>query len=104
MVRNYPVMSFHMTQTPLYLFANVRYPCEGRPNMTAIVLFGLTVQGEDSPVYMEIRFIDYLARQIDGDHLMFSLDHALMSARNDYGILETDWRAMSTEEIDRIDW
>ena len=62
------------------------------------------VSCECSPVYMEIRFIDYLARQIDGDHLMFSLDQALISARNDYGILETDWRAMSTEEIDRIAW
>lgn len=93
-----------MTQAPSYLFAYVRHPCEGRPHVTAIVLFGLTVEGEDSPVYMEIRFIDYLARQIDGDHLMFSLDQALISARNDYGILETDWRAMSTEEIERIAW
>ena len=93
-----------MTQAPSYLFAYVRHPCEGRPHVTAIVLFGLTVEGEDSPVYMEIRFIDYLARQIDGDHLMFSLDQALISARNDYGILETDWRAMSPEEIERIAW
>lgn len=34
---------------------------------------------------------------------MLSLEEALESARADYGILRTDWRAMSRAEIARID-
>lgn len=49
-----------MKETPVYLFAKVRQPCEYRPNVTAIVLFGLEVEGEgEVPVYLEIRYIDY---------------------------------------------
>lgn len=93
-----------MTEKPVYLFAKVRQPCEYRPNVTAIVLFGLEVEGgEDPPVYLEIRFIDYGTQQVEGDHLMLSLAQALESARADYGILPADWRALSQEEIDRID-
>ena len=93
-----------MTEKPVYLFAKVRQPCEYRPNVTAIVLFGLEVEGEDeAPVYLEIRYIDYCRQQIEGDHLMLSLEEALESARVDYGILRTNWRAMSRAEIDRID-
>lgn len=94
-----------MVQVPIYLFANVRQPCEYRPSVTAVVLFGLKVEGEgEPPVYMEIRFIDYGSQQIEGDHLMLSLEEALESARIDYGIRQSDWRAMSQEEIDRIAW
>lgn len=92
-----------MEQEPLHLFAYVRQSCEYRPGVTAIVLFGLKVEG-DPPVYMEIRFIDYASQQIEGDHLMLSLEEALESARKDYGIQQDDWRAMSPEEIERIAW
>lgn len=94
-----------MKKAPLHLFAKVRCACEYRPSVTAIVLFGLEVEGEDEPpLYMEIRFIDYASQQIEGDHLMLSLDQALEYARADYGILPTDWRAMNQGEIDRIAW
>lgn len=91
-----------MKKEPVYLFANVRQPCDYRPNVTAIVLFGLEVTGEDEPVYLEIRFIDYDSRQVEGDHLMLSLEEALEYARLDYGIEEQDWREMSQQEINRI--
>lgn len=88
-----------------HLFAQVRQPCEYRPSVTAIVLFGLEVEGQgEPPVYMEIRFTDYSSLQVEGDHLMLSLDEAIEAARNDYGIQPQDWRAMSQEEIDRIRW
>lgn len=94
-----------MTQAPQHLFAFVQQRCEYRPAVTAIVLFGLKVEGEgESPVYMEIRFIDYGSQQVEGEHLMLSLEEALEHARDDYGILQTDWRAMSREEMDRIAW
>lgn len=94
-----------MKKPLLYLFAKVRCICEYRPSVTAIVLFGLEVEGEDEPpVYMEIRFIDYTSQQIEGDHLMLSLEEALEYAQADYGIHQTDWRAMNQEEIDRITW
>lgn len=94
-----------MEQEPLHLFAYVRQPCEYRSSVTAIVLFGLKVEGDgDPPVYMEIRFIDYASQQIEGDHLMLSLEEALESARMDYGIEQDDWRPMSPEEIERIAW
>jgi hypothetical protein len=94
-----------MKKAPLYLFAKVRFSCEYRPNVTAIVLFGLEVEGEDEPpVYMKIRFIDYTSQKIEGDHLMLSLEEALEYARSDYGIQQNDWRAMNQEEIDRIAW
>nr|WP_260406956.1 hypothetical protein [Pseudomonas cichorii] len=99
------MVSIQMTQAPQHLFASVRRRCEYRPAVTAIVLFGLEVEGEgEAPVYMEIRFIDYDSQQVEGDHLMLSLEEALEHARDDYGILQTDWRAMSQEEIDRIAW
>lgn len=104
--RRHPTfMSARMSQAPVYLFAKVRQPCEYRPGVTAIVLFGLEVEGEgEPPVYLEIRFIDYAGQQIEGDHLMLSLEDALESARVDYGILQADWRAMSPAEIARIPW
>jgi hypothetical protein len=94
-----------MPQAPRHLFAQVRQACEYRPSVTAIVLFGLAVEGEDEPpVYMEIRIIDYAALQIEGDHMMLSFDEAIAAALRDYGILPQDWRPMSQEEIDRIPW
>lgn len=91
-------------EDPVYLFATVRQPCEYRPNVTAIVLFGLRVEGAgEPPVYLEIRFIDYHSLQVEGDHLMLSLQDAVASAHVDYGILPSDWRVMSQHEIDRID-
>ena len=93
-----------MKKEPKCLFANVRQPCHYRPNVTAIVLFGLTVVGDDEPVYLEIRFIDYDSLQVEGDHLMPSLENALEYALFDYGIEELDWREMSQQEINRIEW
>jgi hypothetical protein len=73
-----------MPQAPRHLFAQVRQACEYRPSVTAIVLFGLAVEGEDEPpVYMEIRFIDYAALQIEGDHMMLSFDEAIAAALRD---------------------
>lgn len=93
-----------MAPAPQHLFAYVRQPCEYRPHVTAIVLFGLKVAGGDEPaVYLEIRFIDYDRLQVEGDHLMLSLEEALEAARTDYGIEQGDWRGMSQEEIDRVD-
>ncbi|WP_122422475.1 hypothetical protein [Pseudomonas viridiflava] len=94
-----------MHPSPRHLFAYVRQPCEYRLSVTAIVLFGLSVEGEDEPpVYMEIRFIDYDRQQIEGDHLMLSLEEAIEAARRDYGIQPEDWRAMNQTEIDQIAW
>ena len=94
-----------MPQVPRHLFAPVRQPCEYRPLVTAIVLFGLAVEGEgEPPVYMEIRFTDYTRLKIEGEHMMLSLDEAIAAARSDYGILPQDWRQMSQEEVDRIPW
>lgn len=94
-----------MPYIPQYLLAHVRQPCEYRPTVTAIVLFGLEVEGEgEPPVYLEIRFTDYASLQVEGDHLMLSLEDALQAARDYYGILPQDWRAMSQAEIDRIPW
>ena len=91
-----------MKKEPKYLFANVRQPCDYRPNVTAIVLFGLKVMGDDEPVYLEIRFIDYDSLQIEGDHVLPALEEALEYALFDYGIDELDWREMSQQEINRI--
>ncbi|WP_246871577.1 hypothetical protein [Pantoea ananatis] len=93
-----------MKKEPKYLFAKVRQPCDYRPNVTAIVLFGLKVMGDDETVYLEIRFIDYDSLQVEGDHMMFSLEEALKFALIDYGIEELDWREMSQQEINRIEW
>ncbi|MFP3515201.1 hypothetical protein SB766_03215 [Pseudomonas sp. SIMBA_077] len=94
-----------MSSEPVYLIASVRQPCHYRPSVTAIVLFGLEVEGNNTPpVYMEIRFIDYPNLQVEGEHLMLSLQDALESARVDYGIEQADWRDMNQEEIDRIPW
>ena len=94
-----------MLQAPRHLFAQVRQACEYRPSVTAIVLFGLAVEGEgEPPVYMEIRFIDHARLQIEGEHMMLSLDAAIAAARHDYGILRQDWRQMSQEDVERIPW
>ncbi|POA31771.1 MULTISPECIES: hypothetical protein [Pseudomonas] len=90
-----------MPKPTSYLFAYVRKVSEGRPDVTAIVLFGLQAEGGD-PVYLEIRFRDYEKMQIEGDHLMLGLEEALESAELEYGILPNDWRAMSEAEIQRI--
>lgn len=93
-----------MKKEPKCIFANVRQPCDYRPNVTAIVLFGLKVMGDDEPVYLEIRFIDYDSLKVEGDHIMSSLEEALKYALVDYGIEELDWREMSQQEINRIKW
>lgn len=85
-----------------HLFANVRKISDFRPDVTAIVLFGLEVT-DDSPVYLQIRFLDYDKLEIEGDHLMLSLEEAMDSAEFEYGILQSDWRPMSEMEIQRID-
>jgi hypothetical protein len=90
-----------MPQSTSHLFAYVRKISDFRPDVTAIVLFGLKVEGDD-PVYLEIRFRDYKELQIEGDHLMLGLEDALESAEFEYGILSSDWRAMSEAEIQRI--
>lgn len=90
-----------MTQSTSHLFAYVRKISDFRPDVTAIVLFGMKVDGDD-PVYLEIRFQDYEGLRIEGDHLMLGLEEALESAEFEYGILPSDWRAMSEAEIQRI--
>jgi hypothetical protein len=90
-----------MPQSTSHLFAYVRTISEFRPDVTAIVLFGLKVEGVDL-VYLEIRFQDYGELQIEGDHLMVGLDEALECAAFEYGILPSDWRVMSETEIQRI--
>jgi len=84
-----------------HLFAYVKKISNFRPDVTAIVLFGLEVEGDD-PVYLEIRFQDYEELQIEGDHLMLGLEEALESAESEYGILPSDWRVMSGAEVQRI--
>ena len=90
-----------MNQDVQYLFAEVRRASEFRSEVTAIVLLGAEVQGEN-PMYLEIRFIDYEALDIEGDHLMGSLEEAMEYAEIEFGILHDDWRPMSQEEIERI--
>lgn len=94
-----------MKPQPLHMVADVKVPCAYRPSVSTIVLFGLEVAGEhEPPVYMEIRFVDYASQQIEGDHLMITLEQALESAEQDYGISKDDWRQMSDAEIARIRW
>jgi hypothetical protein len=90
-----------MSQHTSHLFAYVRKISDFRPDVTAIVLFGLKAEDDDL-VYLEIRFKDYGELQIEGDHLMLGLDEALESAEFEYGILPNDWRVMSEAEIQRI--
>ncbi|WPN55830.1 hypothetical protein [Pseudomonas sp. P9_31] len=90
-----------MPQPTSNLFAYVRKISDFRPDVTAIVLFGLKAEDDDL-VYLEIRFKDYGELQIEGDHLMPGLDEALESAEFEYGILPNDWRVMSEAEIQRI--
>jgi predicted nucleotidyltransferase len=90
-----------MPESTSHLFAYVRKISEFRPDVTAIVLFGLVVEGDDL-VYLEIRFQDYGELQIEGDHLILGLDEALEIAEFEYGILPNDWRVMSEAEIQRI--
>ncbi|MCU1784790.1 hypothetical protein NTD80_18735 [Pseudomonas sp. 13B_2.1_Bac1] len=90
-----------MPQPTNCFFAKVRKLNEFRPGVTSLVLFGLEIEG-DNPVYLEIRFEDYEALQIEGDHLMLGLEDAMESAELEYGILRSDWREMSEMEIQRI--
>ncbi|WP_218187208.1 hypothetical protein [Pseudomonas sp. ENNP23] len=90
-----------MSHTVQYLFAEVRRVSEFRPEVTAIVLFGAEVQGEN-PMYLEIRFFDYETLDIEGDHLTESLEEAMKYAEIEFGILHDDWRPMNEEEIERI--
>ncbi|WDG78657.1 hypothetical protein PUP68_14605 [Pseudomonas chlororaphis] len=90
-----------MPQPTSHLLAYVRKISDFRPDVTAIVLFGLKAE-DDGLVYLEIRFNDYGKLQIEGDHLMLGLDEALESAEFEYGILPNNWRVMSEAEIQRI--
>ncbi|MGE9764986.1 hypothetical protein [Pseudomonas sp. PDM20] len=90
-----------MPQPAKHLFANVRKISDFRPDVTAIVLFGMEAT-DGNPVYLEIRFLDYDALEIEGDHLMLSLEEAMDSAETEYGILKSDWRPMTELEIQRI--
>ncbi|WJD60239.1 hypothetical protein [Pseudomonas kurunegalensis] len=92
-----------MPKPTSHLFAYVRTVSDFRPDVTAIVIFGLEVANDD-PVYLLIRFKDYEEVQIEGDHLFPGLDEALESAEFEYGILPSDWRVMTEAEIQRIDW
>jgi len=51
-----------MPQPTSHLFAYVRTVSDFRPDVTAIVLFGLEVK-DDDPVYLLIRFEDYGCRR-----------------------------------------
>ncbi len=48
-----------MPQPTSHLFAYVRTVSDFRPDVTAIVLFGLEVK-DDGPLYLLIRFEDYV--------------------------------------------
>jgi len=90
-----------MPQPTSHLFAYVRKINDFRSDVTAILLYGLKAEDDDL-MYLEIRFRDYGALQIEGDHLMPGLNEALESAEFDYGILPNDWRVMSEAEIQLI--
>ena len=91
-----------MIESPKHLFANVRHPDYFRPEVTSIVLFGLA-STDGQILYLEIRYIDFERKIIEGDHLMWSLGEAYENAFRDYGIREVDWRPLSKVEIEKIE-
>lgn len=82
------------------LFANVREKCPWRPTVKSVALLGM--RGDHEPMYMMVRFCDFDSQDIEGDHLMFSLEEAMDSSREEFGILESDWRTLRPEEVDAI--
>ena len=91
-----------MIESPKHLFANVRHSDYFRPEVTSIVLFGLA-STDGQILYLEIRYIDFERKIIEGDHLMWSLGEAYENAFRDYGIREVDWRPLSKVEIEKIE-
>ncbi|MCQ4317172.1 hypothetical protein EA797_03950 [Stutzerimonas zhaodongensis] len=91
-----------MNETPQYLFSHVKHADDYRPDVTAIVLFGMAAT-DGHVFYLEIRYIDYENDIVEGDHLMWSLEEAYEYAFRDYGIQKNDWRQLSLEEIKAID-
>lgn len=82
------------------LFANVRKENPYRPSVRSIALLGM--QGDDQPWYLQVRFYDFDTKDIEGDHLMFSLQEATNYAQVEYGISESDWRPLRPDEVDAI--
>lgn len=75
---------------------------EYHPEVTAIVLFGM--MGEDGDIiYLEIRYQNYDAGIVEGDHLFLSLGEALYSSETYFGICREHWRDLSAHEIENID-
>lgn len=91
---------FGMNHTLENLFANVRKQNPFRPAVRSVALLGM--RGDDQPWYMQVRFYDFATMDIEGDHLMFSLQEAINHAQADYGILESDWRPLQPGEVDSI--
>lgn len=89
-----------MNHTLENLFANVRKQNPFRPAVKSVALLGM--RGDDQPWYMQVRFYDFATMDIEGDHLMFSLQEAINHAQADYGILESDWRPLQPGEVDSI--
>ena len=90
-----------MEKEPRYLFSDVKIPDPYRPDVKSIVLFGLQCS-DGSTVYLEIRYIDYENDVVEGDHLMLSLEESYEYAIRDYGIQKSDWRDLTSQEIEKI--
>jgi hypothetical protein len=82
------------------LFANVRKENKYRPTVRSIAFLGM--HGDGQQWYLQVRFCDFDAMDIEGDHLIFSLQEAMDYARMEYGVLESDWRLLRSDEVNAI--
>jgi len=90
------------SSTPKYLFSQCQQSNQYHPDVSSIVLFGMTCD-DGAVVYLEIRYIDYDRNIVEGDHLWLSLEEALHYSYVGFGISEEQWSALSSDEILRID-
>jgi len=95
-------MNIMKSSMPKYLFSQCQQPNQYHPDVSSIVLFGVTCD-DGEVVYLEIRYIDYDRNLVEGDHLWLSLEEALHYSYVDFGISEGEWKALSSDEILRID-
>lgn len=87
---------------PQYLMAHCQKQGDSHPEVMVIVLFGMVCESGDI-VYLEIRYRNYDADEVEGDHLFLSLDEAFDSANADFDICQEHWRGLSAAEIETID-
>lgn len=87
---------------PKYLMAYSQKQNEYHLEVTAIVLLGMVSEDGDV-IYLEIRYQNYDAGIVEGDHLFLSLDEALISSEAHFGICREHWRDLSAHEIENID-